>query len=133
MLEKPPTAKLPRVLVVEDEKAIARALELKLDHSGYDAVAVHGGEDALDLLAKEPFAIVLLDLIMPGIDGFAVLRALKEKASAVPVIVLTNLNQPEDIAKAKGLGALDFIIKSDVPIANVVERVRQVLGKARPT
>ena len=115
-----------RILIVEDEKPIARALELKLDHSGYDAVAVNGGQAALDLLEKEKFQLILLDLIMPGVDGFAVMQALKERGST-PVIVLTNLNQPEDIQKSKNLGAIDFLIKSDVPLANVVQRVQQVI------
>src|SRR3990167_4788874 len=101
-----------RILIVEDEKPIARALELKLDHSGYDAVAVNGGQAALDLLEKEKFQLILLDLIMPGVDGFAVMQALKERGSTTPVIVLTNLNQPEDIQKSKNLGAIDFLIKS---------------------
>ena len=116
-----------RILIVEDEKPIARALELKLDHSGYDAVAVNGGQAALDLLEKEKFQLILLDLIMPGVDGFAVMQALKERGSTTPIIVLTNLNQPEDIQKSKNLGAIDFLIKSDVPLANVVQRVQQVI------
>jgi CheY-like chemotaxis protein len=116
-----------RILVVEDEKAIARALELKLDHSGFDAVIATGGQAALDLLEKEQFGLILLDLIMPGLDGFAVLQQLKDRGSKIPVIILTNLNQPEDITKAKALGAVDFLIKSDVPLANVVQRAQQIL------
>jgi len=116
-----------RILIVEDEAPMARALELKLDHAGFDAVAVHGGQEALDLLAGEQFDLMLLDLIMPGLDGFAVLTHLKERGSTIPVIILSNLNQPEDIKKAKELGARDFFIKSDVPLANVVEQVRSTL------
>ena len=116
-----------RILIVEDEKAIARALELKLQHSGYDVGVAHGGQEALDAIAKGPFELMLLDLIMPGVDGFAVLTKLKEQQIKMPVIVLTNLNQPEDVAKAKQLGAIDFLIKSDVPLSNVVQRVDQIL------
>lgn len=116
-----------RILIVEDEAPMARALELKLNHSGFDAVAAHSGQAALDLLAKEQFDLVLLDLIMPGLDGFAVLTSLKQRSSTIPVIVLSNLNQPEDIKKAKDLGARDFFIKSDVPLANVVAQVRATL------
>ena len=117
---------------MEDERAIARALELKLDHSGFDAVVANGGQPALDLLEKEQFDLILLDLIMPGIDGFGVLTELKERGTKTPVIILTNLNQPEDIAKAKALGAVDFLIKSDVPLANVVQRAQQVFAAGSP-
>ncbi|MDP2587365.1 MAG: response regulator [bacterium] len=117
-----------RVLIVEDERPIAKALELKLNHSGFEAKAVFDGEQALQMLESETFDVVLLDLMMPKTDGFAVLEELKKRGISVPVVVVSNLNQPEDIEKAKTLGAADFFIKSDTPLSGVVEHVKRVVG-----
>jgi len=117
---------LKRVLVVEDEKPIARALELKLNRSGFEAKAVFGGEDALKALKKEKFHLIVLDLIMPKIDGFAVLSKLKARKDKTPVIVITNLGQEEDLRRAKKLGALDYFVKSDTPIADIVEHIKKL-------
>ncbi|MCA9387818.1 MAG: response regulator [Candidatus Andersenbacteria bacterium] len=117
-----------RILIVEDEKPMARALELKFSDSGFEAKAVHDGQQALDALDSEAFDVILLDLIMPVMDGFAVLEQLQQKGNTVPVLVSTNLSQPEDAERAKALGASDYFVKSDTPIAEVVRHVEQALG-----
>ncbi|MFH0830634.1 MAG: response regulator [Parcubacteria group bacterium] len=117
-----------KILIVEDEKPIARALELKLGHSGFMAESVFDGEQALAKLQKEQFDLMLLDLMMPKLDGFTVLEELKKRGITVPVIVVSNLNQPEDIRKAMDLGAKDFFIKSDTPLSGVVDHVKRTLG-----
>lgn len=117
-----------RILIADDEKPIARALELKLNHSGFAATSVYDGQQALDLLSKDKFDLLLLDLMMPQADGFTVLEELKKRGSSMPVIVVSNLNQPEDIKKAMDLGAKDFFIKSDTPLSGVVEHVKHTLG-----
>ncbi len=120
-----PVAK--KILIIEDEKPMARALELKLTHAGFEAKAVFNGEDGVELVQKETYALILLDLIMPKMDGFKVLETLKEKKIKTPVIVLTNLSQEDDEKRAKELGAKEFFIKSSTPIASIVERVIQFL------
>lgn len=117
-----------KILIAEDEKPIAKALALKLQHSGFEADTAMDGQEALDKIKAGSFDLVLLDLMMPKLDGFAVLEELKKSNNPVPVIVVSNLNQQEDIAKAKALGARDFFIKSDTPLSGVIEHVRQVLG-----
>lgn len=117
-----------RVLIAEDEKPMARALEMKLNSLGFDAHTVFDGEQALAALKAEKFDVVLLDLMMPKLDGFGVLEALQKEGSKVPVIVSSNLGQPEDMERAKGLGAVDFFVKSDTPISEVVTHVTNVLG-----
>ena len=112
-----------KILIIEDEKPMARALEIKLTHAGFAAKAVFNGEEGVGLFQKENFDLIILDLVMPKLDGFKVLEALKEKKIKTPVIVLTNLGQPEDEKRARELGAVGFFIKSNTPIAEIVERV----------
>ena len=116
-----------KILIFEDEKPMAHALELKLKHAGFDAKAVFNGEDGIKLLQKEKFSLILLDLIMPKMNGFAVLEALKAQKIETPVIVLSNLSQEEDEKRAKALGVKEFFIKSNTPIVKIVERVAQFL------
>ncbi len=117
-----------KILVAEDERPMAHALELKLTRSGYTVKTAFDGEEALQYLTSEPFDLVLLDLVMPKKDGFAVLQGLQDKHITTPVIVSSNLSQAEDAKRAKALGASDYFIKSDTPISKVVEHVRRVLG-----
>ncbi len=120
-------AKRKRILIVEDEKPLSHALEMKLGHEGYETRVVTNGTDALAALKEDHFQMILLDLIMPIMDGFAVLTALKERKNTVPVIVLSNLGQAEDQAKAKELGAVDYFVKSNTPIADIVARVKAAI------
>jgi DNA-binding response OmpR family regulator len=115
-----------KILILEDEKPMARALELKLTHAGFETRVAFNGEEGLSYLGKESFDLILLDLVMPKMGGLAFLEAMK-KDSKTPVIVMSNLSQAEDERRARDLGAQDFFIKSDVPIANIVERITQFL------
>ncbi len=114
-----------KILILEDGKPMARALELKLARAGFEATSASNGEDGLAILEKETFALILLDLVMPKMDGFSVLGALKQKNIQTPVIILSNLSQEDDEKRTKELGAKDFFIKSNTPIAEIVERVNK--------
>ena len=116
-----------KILIVEDERAIAHALELKLAHAGYQVSCAGDGEKGLELITKEPFALILLDLVMPKMDGFSVLEAMRQKNIVVPVLVLSNLSQEEDEKRVKELGAKGFFIKSNTPLANIVQTVNELL------
>ena len=126
--KEPKSSSKKKILIVEDEKPIARALELKLTHVGYEAKTAFNGEEALPLIETESFSLILLDLIMPKVDGFKVLEALKEKNNKTPVIVLSNLSQEEDEKRVMGLGAVGFFIKSNSSITDIVQRVQEKLG-----
>lgn len=117
-----------KILILEDEKPMAKALVLKLEHCGFTAQSVGNGDDALKLIEKEKFDLILCDLIMPKMDGFTFLEKLKNKNLGIPVIVLSNLSQEVDEKKARDLGARDFFIKSNTPIADIVEHVKKVLN-----
>lgn len=117
-----------KILIVEDEKPMAKALELKLTREGFEAKAVFDGEKALKILESETFDLILLDLVMPNLNGFGVLTELKARNIKTPVIVTTNLSQEEDEKKAKELGATDYLVKSDTSIIEVVNFVKKTLG-----
>jgi DNA-binding response OmpR family regulator len=114
-----------KILIADDSKAISMTLELKLKEEGFETKVVPNGKEALDLLEKEKFDLLILDLIMPELNGFGVLSALKERGEKMPVIVSSNLSQIEDMDKVKELGAVDFFIKSDMSMAEMVEKIKQ--------
>lgn len=114
-----------RVLIVEDEKPLAHALSLKLGHEGFVATIAQNGQECLDQLAKNQFDIVLLDLMMPVLDGFQVLEQLKAKGAMPYIIVLSNLSQHEDEERVLALGARKYFIKSDTPLSALVEEVKK--------
>ncbi len=121
------TKLLKKILIAEDERPMAQALETKLKNEGFDARAVFDGGEVIKILAKEKYDVLLLDLMMPIKDGFAVLEELKATNNKIPVIVSTNLNQEEDLSRARKLGAKDYFVKSDTPINEVVNRVKKFL------
>lgn len=114
-----------RVLIVEDEHPLAHALELKLGHEGYETVVAATGTAGLKAAQDENFDLILLDVILPEIDGFSVLKQLREKGAKTPVVILSNLGQDEDRAKAKELGAVEYLVKSNAPLADIVAVVKR--------
>ena len=118
-----------RILIAEDEKAIAKALSLKLESAGYETKVAYNGQEAIDELKAGQYDLMFMDLIMPKTDGFSVLEQMQEQDIKVPVIVLSNLSQENDLEKAKKLGAKDYFIKSDTPLAEIVDYARKIIGK----
>ncbi len=116
-----------KALIVEDEKAMAKAMEIKLQKAGIDAHAVFNGQEGLVELEKGGYDLVLLDIMMPGMDGWEVLENIREKGIKVKVIITSNLSQEEDKKKAKEMGAVDFLVKSDSTLESIVEKVKSLL------
>jgi DNA-binding response OmpR family regulator len=123
------TAQTKRVLVVEDEKPMAKAIELKLIKNGLEALAVFNGAEALAAMEKEKYDLILLDIMMPEMDGWEVMRSMKDRGMKMPVIITSNLSQGEDRQKALALGAVDYLVKSDTSIMSIVEKVKGFLNK----
>jgi DNA-binding response OmpR family regulator len=117
-----------RVLIVEDEPNIVESLRFILERAGFDVETVSDGAEALQRVRRQPFCAVVLDIMLPGLNGFDVLKAIRADAglSGLPVIVLTAKGQSHDRKTAEEIGASDFITK---PFSNaeVVERVRNVV------
>lgn len=121
-------AEKKRILIVEDEKPLARAMMLKLKDSGFIVKNAYDGIEALEILKKEKFDLILLDLIMPRMDGFGTLDEIKARGITTPVIITSNLSQEEDRQRAKEEGAVGFFIKADVALSSIVDQVKLKLG-----
>lgn len=120
---------MANILIAEDDKFILSAYRVKLSKEGFELKLARDGEEALDILKDYTPDLILLDLIMPKKDGFAVLQKIKadDKLKKIPVIVASNLGQKEDIEKAQKLGADDYVIKSDLSLDTVVEKVNSLI------
>jgi len=117
------------LLLVEDDFFLRSLMTKKLTLEGYEVIEAENGRVALDKLEKDNIDLILLDLIMPEVDGFEVLEVISKNPELVkiPVIVLSNLGQKEKIDKAKSLGAKDFIIKAHFTPGEIVEKVKKQL------
>jgi DNA-binding response OmpR family regulator len=120
----------PRVLVVEDDADVRTILRVNLEVDGLDPISAPDGVSALRLVADERPDIVLLDLILPALDGWAVLAAMRDMAESPPVVVCSALHADQDRARARSLGAIAFISKPFDPVA-LVQTVVDVL-EGRP-
>ena len=118
---------MKKILIAEDEKPMAKALELKIKNSGFIPKVVYNGEEVLNALEQEKPDMIILDLIMPKKDGFTVLAEMQKRGDKTPVIVLSNLSQEEDAIKAKKLGAADYFIKTDTPLNELIGHIEKVL------
>jgi two-component system phosphate regulon response regulator PhoB len=127
--EKAKAGKQKRILLVEDDDALANVYLIRLQAEGFDVRRVANGEDALATALKYHPDLVLLDVMMPKVSGFDVLDILRNtpETAALKVTMLTALGQESDIKRAKDLGVDDYLIKSQVVIADVVDRIRQQL------
>jgi len=116
-----------KILIIEDEKPAARAMEIKLTKAGFNVKVVLNGDDGLIELEKGGYDLVILDILMPVIDGWRVLEEIKEKGMKVKVIIVSNLSQPEDKKRAMELGASDYMVKTESTLANIVDKVQSFL------
>ncbi|PYO08162.1 MAG: response regulator [Candidatus Rokuibacteriota bacterium] len=122
-----------RVLLAEDDRFLRRAAEARLRRHGLEVLTAADGEEALRLARAEPLDLILLDVVMPKLQGFEVLKALKqdEATAHIPVIVLSNLGQERDVAQAKALGALAFLVKAHLSLQDLVDRVDAALATGK--
>lgn len=102
---------------------------LKFTQEGYDVLQAENGKDGLEMAKKQNPNIVLLDIILPQMDGFTVLKSLKADANTkdIPVVLLTNLGQDGDVKKGLELGAVDYLIKANFTPSQVVDKVKSLL------
>jgi DNA-binding response OmpR family regulator len=119
-----------KILLVEDDTALAAVYKSRLELEGFDIREVNNGEDALSAAVEYKPDLILLDAMMPKISGFDVLDILRNTpdTSNVRIIMLTALSQPKDKERAEALGVDDYLVKSQVVIGDVVERVKHHLG-----
>jgi len=115
-----------RLLLAEDEKSLSRALVKILEHSNYSVDAVYDGEEALDYLDAGNYDGVILDIMMPKIDGLTVLQTIRRKGSRIPVLLLTAKSEIDDRVKGLDLGANDYLTKPFAP-PELLARIRAML------
>lgn len=122
-----------KILLVEDDTALASVYRSRLELEGFDVCEANNGEDALSLAVSEHPDLILLDVMMPKISGFDVLDILRNtpETTNIRVIMLTALSQPKDKERAEQLGVDGYLVKSQVVIGDVVERVRYHLGMSK--
>lgn len=119
-----------RILLVEDDTALADVYQARLELEGLEVKQVNNGEDALSVALEFKPDLILLDAMMPKISGFDVLDILRntQETAGIKIIMLTALSQPKDKERAESLGVDDYLVKSQVVIGDVVERVKHHLG-----
>ncbi|MFA6028043.1 MAG: response regulator [Patescibacteria group bacterium] len=124
---------MPKILLVEDDEMLHSMYTQKFSQDGYKVISAYNGSDGLKKAKEEKPDLVLLDIIMPKMDGFVTLKRIKadKDLQNTPVIMLTNLGQDEDIKKGKELGADDYFIKANHTPAEVVSKVKSLLKKKK--
>ena len=122
-----------KILIVEDDNFLVEMYTTKFELEGFQVVSAEDGETGLAAAKKEMPSIILLDILMPKMDGFATLEALKKDSSTknIPVILLTNLGQKEDIKRGFELGAAGYLIKAHFMPSEVVEKIKKILAEVK--
>lgn len=118
------TKKKKWILIVEDERALSSALKHKLTQAGYEVTIAEDGEEALKHVRKRQFDLILLDILLPKVDGYMFLEELRKRPT---VMVLSNLSGEREVERAKELGVVEYLIKSDNPMAKILKRVETIL------
>jgi len=123
----------PKIALIEDDADLLEMFKLKLKLEGFNTVTAEDGIDALRVIKNELPDLILLDMLLPKMDGFEVLKSIKKskdaKIKTIPVIIVTNLSSDEDIYEAKKLGAAEYLIKVDVTPADIIEKIIKILSK----
>ena len=121
-----------KIVLVEDDTFLSSMYATKLGLEGFQVFQAYDGEKGLRLITKERPQLILLDLVMPQMDGFSVLKELQKDPtlSSIPVIVLSNLGEKNSVDQALALGAKDYLIKAHFLPSEVINKVKKVLGVA---
>jgi two-component system alkaline phosphatase synthesis response regulator PhoP len=117
-----------KILIVEDEETMSRSLTDVLVMEGFDVEVATDGEEGIEKTLKGNPDLILLDIVMPKMDGITMAKKLKEQGVNIPIIVLTNLNDLESISKAVEVGSFEYLIKTQWKIADVIDKIKQKLG-----
>ncbi|MFH1643044.1 MAG: response regulator [Patescibacteria group bacterium] len=117
-----------KILIIEDESSLQKTLGESLSQEGYVIISALDGEIGLKMATRGKPNLILLDLILPKMNGFDVLKALKAnpETKSIPVIILTNLEDMRDIEKVLELGATTYLVKANYSLAEITEKIKQV-------
>jgi DNA-binding response OmpR family regulator len=120
-----------KLLVVDDEKAMADGIRDNLEFEGYRVDCAYGGQHALDCLLRATYRLIILDVMMPEVDGFEVLSTIRKKSDSTPVIFLTARSAEADKLRGFGLGIDDYVVKP-FSVLELMARVKAVLNRTAP-
>ena len=122
---------MAKILIVEDDPLMSRMYQKIFKFEGYEVEMAGNGEEGLKIALKEKPDIILLDIVMPKMDGMEMLQKLKADAETrdIPVVILTNLSDYEKISEALSLGAMDYLVKANYKLEDLLEKVRTVLAR----
>lgn len=120
-----------KILLVEDDMFLSKIMEERLQDEGWEVNLAGNGEEGIQKVKSYLPDLVLLDMILPKMNGFEVLEALKRDSQTknIPVIVLSNLGQDEDIKNAKKIGAADYLVKSNFSIKAIIEKINKIFSR----
>lgn len=115
------------VFVVEDDVFLVKAYQIKFEKEGVEVWTATDGKEALNFLERQAPNVVMLDLMLPHLSGFDILTEIRknERWKDVPVVILTNLGQPQDVERCKQLGVAGYIVKANIKINDVIEKVKK--------
>jgi len=118
-----------KVLLVEDDPMIVEMYKMRLEAEGYEVLITDKGSEALEIAKKQQPAVILLDVILPEVDGFAVLENLKSETETknIPVLMLTNLSQESDREKGLKIGASEYFVKAEHTPADIINAVKKII------
>ncbi|MBL7053715.1 response regulator [Patescibacteria group bacterium] len=118
-----------KILIAEDEPDMRNILKGMVSSAGYIVITAENGEQAINLAIKEKPNLILLDIIMPKLDGFEVLKKMEYNPALqnTPVIILSNMGQEKEVAKGKALGAVDYLIKADIHLTEILDKIEKHL------
>lgn len=121
----------PKILLIEDDPSLAQIYKVELELDGFEVANAIDGQAGLEAAKNDKPALVLIDIVLPKLNGLAVLEQLKkdEKSKDIPAIVITNFGQEDNIKKAFTLGAEDFILKYQTTPAEVAKKIKEILAK----
>jgi DNA-binding response OmpR family regulator len=123
--------KKTKILIVEDEEILLTALSEELKQEGFDAVGAKDGQEGVEKAQSEKPDLILLDLVMPRLDGIGALKQMKENEQTkdIPVVILTNLSDYDKVSDALSLGAMDYLVKANYRLEELVNKIKTVLER----
>src|SRR6056297_567845 len=128
MANKKSNSKKTKILIIEDERPLADLLASKLKKEGYEIENAYDGDEGYEKIKKWDPDLILLDIIMPKMDGYEVMEKINEEEREIPVIIISNSGQPVEIEKTRKLGAVDHLIKTEFSPTDVLEKVNDYLA-----
>ncbi len=120
---------MKKVIIIEDEETLLNLLDKKLNQEGYEVIVARDGQEGLEKIKTNMIDLILLDIVMPKMGGFEVMEELQkdEILSRIPIIIISNSGQPVELDRAKELGVVDWLIKTDFDPQEVVDKVKKYI------